>query len=582
MPKHARIRYVISSITTIIPYLIAFLFNQSFIANLFSLVLFAVTIYLLKIPVRILRTAFKVSDTEDIMIGLKNRRWLWWWLSPSMFGATSYLYFILVKNDILVFTNIGYPYLKSALIVIFWWMITLTSFTFLYQRCWEEYLRNVLHIRDDAIRKANISIVRWRRAQDFLVNRLGVVDFQTYERVTVSYVFALGMVASLTVVFFLGGDVMIDITMLIITLYALLFNPTSRFGKFQELFYKRMLSDFREAHKSSFMISILLLLVFVGNDIVFLERMQVIPFLVKVISLFIALSLFFIKRELTRITKVLPYLASSWIFLTYFFSTHNLTSALMFCLLPLTWYFLFSALQSGIKDVRRSTVGKMIAYVALFAAASFTSSILFLIETGSLLSIAFLVFAQFLVVSLCDKIIESRKDLVHRKFKDTILRQETQVSIVSAIGLAVLIIAYFYFFFLRDLSIIRDLYIVEMIPIVFLKLSIPIISLPFVLLGYFYLFPPYAKYIITTGDLLCHASIIKARIPLSTITSFEKETAFRLTHRIPFLIRHGIVVNCCGPFSWSKEIKHDQVVIFASTDFIRHLQEVTHKSSKHI
>lgn len=582
MVKHPRVKYGISAVVTTIPYFVAFFLNQSFIADLFSLTLFAITIYHLRIPVLILRTGFKIKNTEHVLDGLKNPRWLGWWLSPSIFGTTTYLYFILVKNNVLFSTSVEYPYLENVLIIVFWWIITLVSFTFLYQKCWKEYLTNVHHIGDDVIKREEISAVRWTRTQDFLVKEIGLRDFQTYERVTLSYSMALGMLAFLSVIFFLGGDVILDVLMLILVVYALLFNPTSPLGEFQEFFYKQVVSGVREAHRSSFMISILLLLALVGHDIVSLGSAQLIPFLAKVISLVFALSFFLMKRTLMKITKFLPYLACFWIFFTYFFSTQNLTSAVGFCLLPLAWYFLHAFFQVGVEDARRSTVSKMIVYVVLFAATSFASAILFFIETGSFLSIAFLVFAQYLVVSISGRIIKSRKVLVQTKFKEEILRRETRISIASFISLFILMIAYFYFFFLRDYgAIVENLYNVEMLPIIFLRLALTVFVLPFVLLGYFFLFPPYAKYILTPNDLLCNMWIVRARIPLNTVTNLEKETKLRrITHRVPFLMKPGTIINCCGPSAWSKKIKHDQIVIFASEDFNRHLQEVSRKSFK--
>ena len=567
-----------------VPYFIAFLLNQSMIADIFSLVLFAMTIYLLKIPVRILRIIFKIKNTEDILYGLKNRRWLGWWLSPSIFGATSYLYFILVKNNVLFITSIGSPYLQTILILIFWWIITLILFTFLLQICWKEYLRNVLHIGDDVIKKMKISVVQWTRTQNFLVKELGLADFQTYERVIFSYSISLGLFALLSSIFFLGGDIILDIVMLVLVAYALLFDPASPFGKFDELFYKRLLSDLREAHRSSFMIALLILLALVGNDIVSLENIQLLPFLVRAISFFLALSIFFMRRKLATITRELPYLASFWIFLTDFLSTQSLTSAFGISLIPLTWYFLFSSLQIGIKDIRRTTAGKMIAYLTLSVVTSFISTIFLLMRTGSFLSFAFLIFAMYFVLSVFEKIIKSRKVLAQTKYRETKLLQETRISVLSLTVFSILMITYFYFFFFRNyqalLTILHTIYGLETLQIIFLKLVIPVIVLPFVLVVYFFLFAPYSKYILTTSDLLCHMGIINERIPLNTITSFEKEKVFRMTRRIPFIFKPGIVINYCCPTTWSRTIKRRQLVIFSSENFNRHLQEVSHRSFK--
>jgi len=583
MYGRVRLRRLADACLILVPYVIAFILNRSVIADVFSLVLFGLAIWFLKTPIRVLRTAYKVKGAEDIIDGAKKGRWRAWWVSPPIFGTTSYLYFILVRNNVVSFPEvIGLPQLSTILVLVLWWAIILILYTILMQFCWKEYLANVFHIGNDTIKKAKISFLQWTRTQDFLVKKLGLTEFQKYERVEFSFSMVLGLFVLLPSIFFAGGDFILDSLELVLVLYAMLFDPTGPFHDFEKLFYKRLLSDLRERHRSSFMVSILVLLALVGNDIASLESTQMITLLVRMISLFLALLVFFKMEKLARITRTLPYLASFWIFLTLFFTTQNSTLAIGFCLFPLIWYFLFSAIRVGIEDARRSTISKLVAYATLYAVASFTSTILFFIESGSFLTVLFLVFGQFLVVSMIEKIMKSRKTIVQTKFKDTTLRQETRISSTSILGLSVLIVAYSYFLFFRNFeSMIENLHTIEMFPITFLKLAIPIFILPFVLLGYFFLFPPYATYTLTTSELLCHMGIVRARIPLNTITRLEKETKLeRITHRVPFLIRLGTIINCVGPFTWSNKIKHDQIVIFASEDFNQQLQEVSHRSMK--
>lgn len=568
-----RLRRLVDACLILTPYIIAFMLNRSVIADAFSLVLFAFAIWFLKTPVRILRIAYKVQGTQDVVGGIRKGRWKVWWLSPPALGTISYLYFILVKNHTFSFPEvIGLPELGTILVVVFWWAIILIFSAVLMQSCRKEYLANVFHIGNSTIRRT--------KTQVSLVKEIGFAEFQKYERVQVSFSLVLGLFALLPCIFFVGGGFILDSLALALVLYSMLFDPNGPFHDFEKLFYARLLSDLRERHRLSFMVSLLVLLALVGNDIIFLDIGQLIPLLVKMISLLSAFLFFFKVERFGRIRRIFPYLASFWIFLTYFLGNQNSALATALCLFPLMCYFIFSAIQVGIEDTRHSTAGKLAAYLVLYVATSFTSTILLFVATRSFVYMAFLTFAHCLVLSVGDKLMSSKEALAQTKFKDVILAQETRISSVSVVALLILVTAYFYFFFARSYEMMIGNFLVpQMLPRVFLNIALTIFMLPFVLLGYFYLFPPCARYTLTTSELLCHMGIIRARIPLNTITSFEKETRLkRITHRVPFLIRPGTIVNCCGPFAWNKKIRHDQIVIFASESFTRHLQEASYSA----
>lgn len=580
-----RFKHLAHVCLVITPYLIAFVFNQSMIADIFSLVLFALTIYLLKTPIRVLRTLYKVKGTEDVAKGVKNSRWKAWWLSPSIFGSTSYLYFLLVRNGVLVFPDmIGLPHLRTMFVLIFWWAIILASFTILMELCWREYLRNVFQIGNAAMKAASISFLRWTKTQNFLIEELSAASFQTYERVIFSFSMVLGLFAFLSSIFFVGGDIILDSLILALAVYALLFDPTGPFHDFEKLFYNRLLSDIRNRHRSSFMITLLILMGLVGEKLLFPEELETLPFLVALVSFSLGISVFFLKSKLERISKILPLLGFIWLFLTDYFGNQNLASALGIGIVPIAWYLWYSMLHIGLKDVRRSTPGRMLAYIALFALTGLISSLSFFIVSQSFLIFGFFAFALSIALHVSRKGVESRRALIQIRFKESVIRAERKISIASLFILLALVSAYsYYFIFLGIQQLLSFSYTIDSLWLlrdVFLKLVIFIFAFPFILVGYFFLFSPYSRYILTDRNLVCHMGIVLERIPLNTITSLEVETKYKRIRRVPFILRFGTVVNHYGPNTWSAKIKNKRLVIFASEDLNRNLKELSRRPFK--